>query len=152
MHVIGIRRSPRKPDDPADEVHTLAGLHSVLPRCDWVVLACPLTRETHHLINERSLAALPAGARIINIARGSVVDERALVAALRAGHIGGAYLDVFEQEPLPVDSPLWDMPNVIVTPHNAQASLGNDGRSADYFAQNLVRWARGEEMVNERHA
>jgi D-2-hydroxyacid dehydrogenase (NADP+) len=149
MHVIGVRRSPRRDGDPVDEMHTLAALPQVLARCDWVVLACPYTPQTHRLIHAGTLARLPRGAQLVNVARGAVVDQTALIAALESGQLAGAYLDVFEKEPLPADSPLWELPNVIVTPHNASASSGNDRRAADIFLANLARWARGEPMHNE---
>ena len=95
------------------------------------------------------IARLPRGARIINVARGEIVSEQALIAALRSGHLAGAYLDVFETEPLPPDSPLWDMPNVLVTPHNSAAAAGNDERVLAIFLENLGRWQRGEPLVNE---
>jgi phosphoglycerate dehydrogenase-like enzyme len=152
MRVIGLRRSPLRAGDPVDEMHSLPALPAVLPRCDWIVLACPHTDETHHLLNARTLALLPKGARVINVARGGCVDEPALIAALGSGHLGGAYLDVFEKEPLPADSPLWDMPNVIVSPHNASASAGNERRAAELFLDNLGRWGRGEPLLNERSA
>ncbi len=152
MHVIGVRRSPMQAGDPVDEMHTVAEFPDLLPRCDWVVLACPLTDETRGLINARTLALLPDGAHVINVARGGVADQPALIAALQSGRLGGAYLDVFETEPLPPNSPLWDIPNVIVSPHNASASAGNEGRAAGVFATNLVKWARGESLVNERAA
>ena len=115
-----------------------------------MVLACPYTKETHHLLNTETLALLPKGARVINVARGGVADEPALTAALASGRLGGAYLNVFEKEPLPADSPLWDMPDVICSPHNASASSGNDGRAAELFFASLVKWARGGRLVNER--
>ncbi|MGK9872187.1 NAD(P)-dependent oxidoreductase, partial [Salmonella enterica subsp. enterica] len=87
--------------------------------------ACPLTDETRGLIGAEALCRLPDGAHLVNVARGEVVDEPALIAALREGRLAGAYLDVFAHEPLPTDSPLWDMPNVIVTPHSAGFSDGN---------------------------
>ncbi|HXF65781.1 MAG TPA: D-2-hydroxyacid dehydrogenase [Burkholderiales bacterium] len=149
MRVIGVRRRPGRGEEPADEVHPPARLTALLARCDWVVLACTHTPETHHLMNAASLAALPRGARLINVSRGGVVEERALVAALESGHLAGAYLDVFEREPLPADSPLWSLPNVIVSPHNAQASSGNDARSAEIFLANLERFGRGEPLANE---
>ena len=152
MKVIGVRRSPMQPGDPVDEMYGIADFPSLMPRADWVVLACPLTDETRHLFNARTLRALPRGAHVINVARGGCADEAALIEALQSGHLGGAYLDVFEHEPLPAASPLWDLPNVIVTPHNAQASAGNDSRAFEIFATNLARLYRGGEMVNERHA
>jgi len=150
MHVIGMRRGPARPGDPVHETHTTAALPQLLPRCDWVVLACSLTPGTRRIINERTLALLPRGARLINVCRGAVVDEAAVIAALKSGQLGGAYLDVFEQEPLPAESPLWDLPNVIVSPHNAQASSGNDPRAMQIFLANLVQWARGEPLHNEQ--
>jgi D-2-hydroxyacid dehydrogenase (NADP+) len=149
MHVIGVRRSPRRPSDPVHETHTLAALPTLLPRCDWVVLACPLTPETRHIIDAGALARLPRGARLVNVARGGVVDEPALISALRTGRLGGAYLDVYEKEPLPSDSPLWDLPNVIISPHNASASSGNNDRAMKIFLANLVRWGRGQPLLNE---
>jgi len=152
MHVIGIRRKPRAPDDPVDEMHALAELPGLLPRCDWVVLACPLNPETRHLINAQTLASMKQDAGLINVARGGVCDEPAVIAALQSGRIRCAHLDVFEKEPLPAGSPLWDMPNLILTPHNASASSGNDRRSAEMFLLNLEKWARGEALVNPHTA
>jgi phosphoglycerate dehydrogenase-like enzyme len=148
LRVIGLRRTPA-PVEAVDEVHALAALPELLPRCDWVILACPLTPETERLINPASLARLPRGARLINVARGGVVDQPALIQALESGQLGGAYLDVFEKEPLPPDSPLWTLPNVIVSPHNASSSAGNNDRAALIFLANLVKWARGEPLRNE---
>lgn len=149
LTVIGVRRGPRKPDDPVDELHPPAALARLAARCDWLVIACPLTPETRGLIDAGLIAGLPRGARIINIARGEIVNEPALIAALRDGHLGGAYLDVFETEPLPPDSPLWELHNVIVTPHNSAAAAGNDGRVLEIFLDNLARWKRGEPLLNE---
>jgi D-2-hydroxyacid dehydrogenase (NADP+) len=149
LHVVGVRRSPLREGDPVDEMFHPSRLHEVLPRCDWVALACPLTEETRRMIDAQALALLPRGARILNVARGEVVDELAMIEALRSGQLGGAYLDVVEQEPLPADSPLWDMPNVIITPHNSSISTGNEARVLEYFFENLGRWGRGEPLVNE---
>jgi phosphoglycerate dehydrogenase-like enzyme len=149
LKVIGVRRSGPAPGDPVDELATPDRLREVLPRADWLILACPLTEETRGLIDATALAALPKGARFINIARGEVVDEPALIEALRTGHLAGAYLDVFAQEPLPAESPLWDLPNVIVTPHNSPAASGNEARAYDLFIDNLARWAKGETLINE---
>jgi phosphoglycerate dehydrogenase-like enzyme len=149
MHVIGIRRSAQQPGDPVDEMHTLAALPDLLPRCDWIVLACPLTAETRRIINAQTIAKLKRGAGFINVARGGVMDQAAVIEGLKSGQIGWAHLDVFEQEPLPADSPLWDLPNVILTPHNAGASAGNDRRAAELFIANIPLWARGETLPNE---
>jgi phosphoglycerate dehydrogenase-like enzyme len=149
MHVIGVRRSPRRPEDPVHELHAPAALPELLPRCNWVVLACPLTPATRHLINAQTLARLPRGAFLINVARGGLADERAVIDALRSGQLGGAYLDVFEREPLPADSPLWELPNAIVSPHNASASAGNNDRALQIFLANLARWAHGRPLQNE---
>ena len=95
------------------------------------------------------IASLPRGARIINISRGEIVKEDALIAALSSGRLAGAYLDVFETEPLPPDSPLWDLPNVLISPHNAGASAGNAERLLALFLDNFGRWLRGDALVNE---
>ncbi|HEV7820731.1 MAG TPA: D-2-hydroxyacid dehydrogenase [Burkholderiales bacterium] len=148
MHVIGIRRQPRAAADPVDEMHTLAGLPKLLPRCDWLVLACPLVPETRGLVNAQSLALMKKTAGLINVARGALCDENALIAALQSGTIRCAHLDVYATEPLPATSPLWEMPNVIMTPHSAGASAGNELRSVRIFLDNLERRARGEPLVN----
>jgi phosphoglycerate dehydrogenase-like enzyme len=152
MKVLGVRRSPIQPGDPVDEMHRIGDFATLMPRADWVVLACPLTDDTRHLLNAQTLAALPVGAHIVNVARGGCIDEHALIEALKSGRLGGAHLDVFEKEPLAADSKLWDMPNVICTPHNAQASSGNDGRAFEIFSTNFARLIRNEPMVNERQA
>ena len=149
MHVIGIRRSAQQPGDPVDEMHALAALPELLPRCDWIVLACPLTAETRRIVNAETIAKMKPGAGFINVARGGVMDQAAVIEGLKSGQIGWAHLDVFEQEPLPADSPLWDLPNVILTPHNAGASAGNDRRAAELFIANIPSWARGETLPNE---
>jgi phosphoglycerate dehydrogenase-like enzyme len=147
MRVIGVRRSPGRAENVDELVHP-SDLDSVLPAADWLVLACPLTDETRGLIDGRRLDLLPKGARLANVARGAVVDEPALIERLRSGQLGGAYLDVFAQEPLPPASPLWDMENVIVTPHNSTVSSGKNRRETEVFLENLGRWARGEALLN----
>jgi len=149
LTVIGVRRSARRDTDQVDELHPPAALPDLLPRADWLILACPLTAETRGMIGAPQLAALPRGARVINVARGEIIDETALIAALRDDRLDGAYLDVFAQEPLPADSPLWSMAKVLITPHNSAASRGNDQRVLDLFVDNLVRWHRREALVNE---
>jgi phosphoglycerate dehydrogenase-like enzyme len=149
LQVIGVRRTPREPGDPVDELYSPQQLADVLPRADWLIVACPLTEQTRGLVDSAALSKLPRGARIINVARGEIVDENALIDALRSGRLGGAYLDVFHQEPLPPDSPLWDLPNVFVTPHNSPAASGNDQRVFDVFIENLRRWSGSEPLLNE---
>ena len=149
LTVIGIRRSARVPDDPVDELYPPERMDEVLHRADWLIIACPLTGETRNLIDSGVLRKLPRGAHLINVARGEIVDEGALIEALRSKHLAGAYLDVFQQEPLPASSPLWDLPNVFVTPHNSAAASGNDQRIYDMFTRNLTRWTQGVELVNE---
>jgi phosphoglycerate dehydrogenase-like enzyme len=149
LYVIGVRRQPRRADDPVDELHPPLALHQLLPHADWLVLACPLTDETRHLVNAAALARLSPAAHLLNVARGDIVDEAALIDALRAGRLAGAYLDVFAEEPLPASSPLWELPNVIVTPHDAGAASGNAARVAELFLANFERWARGEPLINE---
>ena len=122
-------------------------LHRLLPQADWLVLCCPLSEETRFLVNDAALAQLPRRAHVVNVARGDVVDENALIAALSRGAIAGAYLDVFAHEPLSSLSPLWALPNVIVTPHSAGFSDGNEQRVARMFLENLGRWVRGEPLA-----
>ena len=149
LKVIGVRRGPRRDHDPVDELHPPARLPELLSSCDWLIIACPLTAETRGLVDAGLIARLPKGARVINIARGEIVDEPALVEALGRGHLSGAYLDVFAKEPLPADSPLWDMPNVLVSPHTSAVASGNDDRVYAIFRDNLARYARGEQLANE---
>jgi len=149
LKVIGVRRGPRLAEDPVDELYPPAALPDLLPRCDWLIIACPLTPETRGLVDAGLIARLPRGARIINVARGEIIAEQALIEALRSGHLAGAYLDVFETEPLPAESPLWDLPDVLITPHNSAVAAGNDERVLAIFLDNLVRWHRGEALVNE---
>lgn len=148
LHVVGVRRSAAQTEH-VDEMRTPAELPALLPACDWLVIACPLTDETRGMVDAALLAKLPPGARVINIGRGEIVDEPALIAALESGHLAGAYLDVFAQEPLPPDSPLWTLPNVLVTPHNCSASAGNEARVNAIFLDNLQRWQRNQPLLNE---
>jgi phosphoglycerate dehydrogenase-like enzyme len=152
LKVVGVRRSPLKPGEPVDEMHSPAKLHELLPRADWIVIACPLTKETLDLLDAAAFTRVKKGAKLINIGRGEVVNEAAMIKALRNGQLGGAALDAHSQEPLPEDSPLWDMPNVIVSPHNASASTGNEKRCAEMFIVNFGHWVRGEPMFNVQDA
>ena len=121
----------------------LEDIDRVLPRADWLILACPLTERTQGLIGAARLALLPPGAQLINVARGEVVVQTDLIAALESGTLAGAHLDVFDPEPLAADSPLWALPQVLVTPHAAGHSDGNAARVADLFLDNLHRWGLG---------
>jgi phosphoglycerate dehydrogenase-like enzyme len=148
MHVIGVRRSPYAGEAVDEMVHPRE-LDGVLADADWLVLACTLTDETRGLIDARRLSLLKRGARLVNISRGAVLKEDALIDALQTGQLRGAYLDVFAKEPLPPDSPLWRMPNLIMTPHNAAISSGKYQREADLFFENLRRWAGDQPLINE---
>jgi len=147
MTVLGLRRSSKRARH-LDEQYTPDGLYAMLGRSDFVVIACPLTRETEGMIGEPELRAMKPSATLINVARGRVVREDALVRALREGRIDGAVLDVFEREPLAEDSELWRLPNVIVTPHNSASSPLNMPRSMAIFLDNLERLARGRPLRN----
>jgi phosphoglycerate dehydrogenase-like enzyme len=154
--VVATRRNPDMagPDGAPDELTALIdmlppdGLPQLMSESDFVVLALPLTPETADLINSDSLAGAKAGSWIINIARGGLVDERALVRAVREGRIGGAVLDAFREEPLPADSELYTTPNIIVTPHTSWSSGRVLDRSIDLFCSNLERFRRGEPLAN----
>jgi phosphoglycerate dehydrogenase-like enzyme len=147
MRAIGMRRTPRG-DEPC-ETWSTDRLHELLPMVDTLVLTAPRTPETIGMIGAQELAMLPVGAHVVNVGRGQVIDEPALAAALASGHIGGAALDVFVVEPLPAESPLWDLPNVIITPHSAGTTPLANARAAEIFAENLGRFLRGEALRNE---
>ena len=126
------------------EYVTDSQIGDVLATVDALVLACPLTARTRHLIGEREIALMRPGAVIVNVARGAVIDESALIDALTAGHLGGACLDVFEIEPLPENHPLWSMPNVIITPHVAGTSPRIAERHTQVLLENVRRFVAGE--------
>ena len=148
MKTIGIRRTAGA-QEHFDQVLPPAALDSLLPACDWLVIACPLTPDTRNLIDARRLALMKPSAAIANIARGEIIDEAALAAALKAGRLRHAYLDVFHTEPLPTESPLWDLPNVLISPHNAGASTGTYARGVEIFLRNLENYLRGRVLENE---
>jgi phosphoglycerate dehydrogenase-like enzyme len=148
MKVIATRR--RGTEGP-EGVEVLSGddaLHRILPRSDYLVIAVPQTEATRAMIGARELALLPDGAVLVNVARGAVVDEPALIDALRRKTLRGAGLDVFAREPLPADSPLWGLPNVLVTPHVSGASHRFWRRQADLITENIRRYAAGEPLLN----
>ena len=150
MRVIGMRRSTSggEKDPDVDQVFSASQLHELLAMSDYVVIAVPLTPQTEKLIGEAELRAMRSSAYLVNIARGRVIDEQALIRALREGWIAGAGLDVAEEEPLPPESPLYSMPNVILTPHISGASVHYDERLAALFAENLRRYRAGQPLKN----
>jgi D-2-hydroxyacid dehydrogenase (NADP+) len=150
MKVIATRRNPAAGAGAADEVVADSALMAKLPEADFVVLTCPLTPETTNLISGAQIAAMKPTSFLVNVARGKVVDEPALIAALQAKKIRGAGIDVTVEEPLPASSPLWSMPHVIVTPHSAGETVRYEDRVIDLLIENADRLARGEsKLVNE---
>jgi phosphoglycerate dehydrogenase-like enzyme len=153
MHVIAIGRDGgkvRAHQALFDEVVPSTQLHAAMARADAFVITVPGIPGTIGMVDEAALACLPRGAALVNIGRGNVIDEAALIAALRSGHVGYAALDVTFVEPLPEDSPLWDMPNVLISPHSASTVAAENFRIAEIFARNLVKWRAGQfhEMEN----
>jgi D-2-hydroxyacid dehydrogenase (NADP+) len=148
MKTIGIRRNAA-PAIHFDQVLPPSSIDSLLPTCDWLVIACPLTTETRNLIDARRLALMKPSAGIANIARGEIIDEAALADALKTKRLRHAYLDVFNTEPLPTESPFWDLPNVLISPHNAGASTGTYARGVEIFLRNLENYLRGRALENE---
>lgn len=135
-------------DFGVDRVEEAGGLDGLLPETDVLVVAVPGTPSTERLVDARRLALLKPGAIVVNVGRGSAIDEAALVAALQEGRVGGAALDVFEQEPLPPESPLWSLPNVLVSPHSAAGVDTENRRIVELFADNLRRYLAGESLRN----
>jgi glyoxylate/hydroxypyruvate reductase A len=163
MRVIAVRRTPGRPaaehyrrpeiealdagPEPA-EIRGLDELPWLLSQADFLVSTVPLTPSSRGFIGAAELALLPTGAVVINVSRGPIFDEDALIAALASGHIGGASLDVFRTEPLPADSPLWEMPNVMVTPHASGTHDHVSDYTTDLFLENLGRYVAGRPLVN----
>jgi phosphoglycerate dehydrogenase-like enzyme len=150
--IVGVKRTVRE-DDPAwrhaDEMYTTDRLQEALGKADYVAVTLPGTPETRHLVDAGAIGAMKPGAYFVSIGRGTVVDEGALVEALRGGHLSGAALDVFEVEPLPQESPLWELPNAIISPHATDMvpALINK-RQTDLFCENLRRYLDGEPLIN----
>lgn len=144
MRVLAVSRTPRQ-EENVDEALPLGALHHALRQADVVVVAIALTPETTHLLGEREFAAMRRGALLVNVARGPVLDQEALVRALESGQVGGAGLDVSDPEPLPADDPLWNAPNVLISPHFAgSGSARSVQRLADGVADNLRKFIAGE--------
>ena len=154
MRVLATRRRtapgaprPGRPDF-VDEIHPPEALHDLLPRADWVVVCLPLVPETRDVIGARELRLMKKSAYLINVTRGGIVETMALVAALSAGRIAGAGLDVTEPEPLPPGNALWSMENVIITPHAAGHSPAAPERMAALLCENVRRFAAGRDLLN----
>jgi phosphoglycerate dehydrogenase-like enzyme len=146
--VLGHRRQPTG-REPVDEMLPREALLDELSRCDVVVLAAPATAETTGFVDARFLAAMASDSVLVNVARGALVDEAALLAALDRGRPAAAILDVFATEPLPVDSPFWDHPGVVLTPHSSAGGLARHGRVVDLFVENLERYRNGQPLLHE---
>jgi len=164
--VLATKRDAKQPQDmdytidgmgdpQGDFVHRLyppQALRSMLKECHFVVVTIPLTPQTHGLLNAKALDAIKPGAYLIDVSRGGIVEHAALLDALKNGKLAGAALDVFPEEPLPVDNPLWQMPNVIVTPHISGSSPHYHQRAVDLFSENLLRYTSGLPLYNLFHS
>jgi phosphoglycerate dehydrogenase-like enzyme len=150
MRVVGLRRDPAAGRGAADAVHAMGEFKPLLPEADFVALACPLTKETEKLVDAEVLARMKPSAHLVNIARGRVVDEPALVEALSARRIAGAGIDVTAEEPLAPDSPLWGMEHVLLTPHTAGETRRYEDNVIEVLRDNLGRLRRGEEPLRNR--
>jgi phosphoglycerate dehydrogenase-like enzyme len=148
MHVLAVRRRAGTPSAAADEVFGTDELLDVLGRCDAVVLSAPSTDDTRDLFDRATFAAMKRGSVFCNVARGALVDEDALVEALQSGQLGAAIIDVTKQEPLPADSPIWDAPNLLLSPHSAASPEKYVERLFELFEDNLRRFIAGEPMIN----
>lgn len=148
MRVLGVRRDPQTEMPNIEAMYSPAQLLEVLPQADFVVLTVPLTQETQGMIGERELRVMKSTAYIVNIGRGGTIQQDTLVRALQEGWIAGAGLDVFAMEPLPQDSPLWEMENVIVTGHYAGMTPNYDDRALEILLENLRRYRAGHPLLN----
>jgi phosphoglycerate dehydrogenase-like enzyme len=147
MRVIGLRRRP-DPVPDVDELLPADAVGELCARADFLVICAPLTRRTKGIVGPAELSRMKPSGYVINVARGPLIQEAALIAALKEGRIAGAALDVFDQEPLPEDHPLWDLPNVVITPHQAPSSPLHLVRGTELFIENLRRYAAGEPLMN----
>ena len=147
LRVIGVKRNPADGGGAADSLHGLGELRELLPHADYVALTCPLNAETAKIVNTEALSQMKRSAYLINVARGGCVDEDALIAALRSRAIAGAAVDVTAEEPLSATSPLWDMRNVLITPHTAGETQKYEDNVLDILVENLDRLRRGESTL-----
>lgn len=149
VDVIGVRRTEDGPlPVGVSRLVTRDQLDEALSAVEYLIIASPYTSETHHLIDTHRLSLLPHSAVVINVGRGKVIDEGALIKALQTGDVRGAALDVFEHEPLPGDSPLWDMPNVLISPHSTSVVPRENDRIVDLFIENLRRYLQHKPLIN----
>ncbi len=148
MRVWGVTRSGEGDRTHAEKIFTAAKLREALPEADYVLIAAPETAETRHLIGAAEIAKMKRGARLINVGRGSLLDEAALLRALESGALGGAAIDVAKLEPLPAQSPLWKAPNLLITPHTSGVSDRLWDRQAGVLLELLERWFDGQELFN----
>jgi phosphoglycerate dehydrogenase-like enzyme len=149
LRVVGNRRNKTRSNMPnVDELYPAEELGTLLAQADYLVLSCPHTPDTDGLIGAQELARLPKGAVVINIARGAVMNQPALTEALRSGHLRGAALDVFAAEPLPPHDPLWEMPNVLISPHSASTADSENAKITRLFCDNLKRFVSGSPLLN----
>ena len=147
MRVLGVRAHPGKPPEGVDEVHGVEHLSEIASRSDFLAVTLPLTPKTRGLVDDRVFQSMKRGSVLINLSRGTIVEERALVKALAAGPLRGAVMDVFASEPLPKESELWDLPNLVITPHTGDIQ-GWREKVADLFCENLARRRAGETLKN----
>ena len=147
-HIVGLSRSGKAREDVYDEVLPISALDEVLPRTQTLVMALPGTAETRHILNRERIALLPAGAYVVNVGRGSAIEQEPLIEALNAGALGSAALDVMEPEPLPQDHPLWSAKNILLTPHvSGNMTLGyTRDRNVELFCQDLQDYAAGRPL------
>jgi phosphoglycerate dehydrogenase-like enzyme len=154
MRVLALKRhTPASPDPLVDEFFQTRDLNAMLGRCDYIVVATPLTPETHHMIGEAAFAAMKPNAVVINIGRGPVIDQAALVRALTQGRIKGAGLDVFEHEPIPADDSIWKLDNVLISPHCADHTADWLDQAMQFFLAQYQRFSSGQPLQNvvEKH-
>jgi len=148
MRVWGVTRSGEGDRTHAEKIFAAAKLREALPEADYVLIAAPETAETRHLMGATEIAKMKRGARLINVGRGSLLDEAALLRALESGALGGAAIDVAKLEPLPAESPLWKVPNLLITPHTSGVSDRLWDRQAGVLLELLERWFDGRELFN----
>jgi len=146
MRVVGVKRDIAEPVAHVDALHPPTAIDDLVGDVDAVVITLPLTDETRGLVSRRTIARMREGSILVNVGRGGVIDEDALVEALQSGRLAGAALDVFAEEPLPATSPLWALENVIVSPHTSALSWHENERIVELFADNLRRYLEGEEL------